>query len=284
MKRWFTESLHSSIGQRLHVQRVIFETSSPFQEILIFENELLGKVLVLDGIVQTTEADEFIYHEMLAHVPLLSHSSPSKVLIVGGGDGGIIREVLKHQTVHEVTMVEIDGKVIEACKRYMPKMSNGAFNDPRLELIIDDGYQYITSTYKTYDVIIIDSPDPIGPAKKLFSDKFYSNCRRILSTDGVLVGQNGVPFLQPKELLESTKLLKRYFQEVTCYLAPIPTYQGGEMAFFWASDTQRLPHVSNDILTNNLNKSSIGTSYYSPAAHLASFALPKWLETLLTNS
>ena len=284
MPEWFTESLHPCLGQRLQIERVICKLATRHQDLLVFENKFLGKVLVLDGIIQTTEADEFVYHEMLSHVPIMSHDHPAKVLIVGGGDGGILREVIKHRVVEEVVMVELDPEVVEVCKKHMPRVSSGAFDDPRLQLIIGDAYQHVASTDQKYDVIIIDSPDPVGPAAKLFSSEFYENCQRILFQNGILVLQNGVPFLQRNELLSSANLLAQHFEDVTFYSAPVPTYQGGEMAFGWASNSQQLRIKTHDELVKRYRESAVATSYYNPAIHLASFVLPKWICELLASS
>ena len=284
MPAWFTENLHTDLGQRLRIDEVICEHTTAFQSLLIFKNKLLGKVLALDGIIQTTEADEFIYHEMLSHVPILAHGHPKTVLIIGGGDGGILREVLKHRSVEKVILVELDSKVIEICKKHLPSLSAGAFEDPRLELIIGDGYQYVMLTDQTPDVIIVDSPDPVGPASKLFSSQFYQNCQRILSTTGVLVTQNGVPFVQEAELLNGAKLLSENFHDVAFYLAPVPTYQGGAMAFGWASNFPELRKVSLDELEQRFARAALATSYYDPAIHLSCFTTPKWISNVLYNS
>lgn len=281
MTDWFTESLHPYIGQKLKIERVICQITTEFQELLIFENKFFGKVLVLDGIIQITERDEFIYHEMLSHVPIMFHDNPSDLLIIGGGDGGILREVLKHRSVQKVVMVELDPIVVENCKHFFPEVSRGAFDDPRLQLIIGDGLDYVSTTQNRHDIIIVDSPDPIGPASKLFSSNFYQNCRRILSKNGILVTQNGVPFFQRDELLSSTRRLKKYFEDVTIYRAPIPTYQGGDMAFGWATSSQDLRATPREELSRRFTASSITTSYYDPAIHMTAFLLPKWISELL---
>ena len=284
MSEWFTETLHADLGQRIRIDEVIYKHKTPFQSLLIFKNKLLGKVLSLDGIVQTTEADEFIYHEMLCHVAMLAHDCPKSVLVIGGGDGGTLREVVKHRSVEKVILVELDSNVIEACQKHLPTLSAGAFEDPRLELIIGDGYDYVVSTDHTHDIILIDSPDPVGPATRLFSSQFYQNCGRILSKSGVLVTQNGVPFVQGAELLNGAKLLSENFHDVAFYLAPVPTYQGGAMAFGWASNFPELRKVSLDELEQRFAKAALATSYYDPAIHLSCFTTPKWISNLLHNS
>ena len=179
MPKWFVEKLHAEFRQQLRIDRLIYQCNTNLQEILIFENAVFGRVLVLDGVVQTTEADEFIYHEMLTHVPIIAHGAARRVLVVGGGDGGMIEEVLKHRRLEQVVMVEVDRSVVELCKKYLPTLSQGAFDDPRLQLIIADGSEYVSQTTQLFDVIIVDSPDPLGPAINLFSDKPVNSSNNI---------------------------------------------------------------------------------------------------------
>ena len=170
----FTETLSDACGQTFRIDKVYFENKTEHQHLMIFHNAALGRVMVLDGVVQTTEKDEFVYHEMMAHVPLLAHGKAKQVLIVGGGDGGMLREVLKHRSVEQVTMVEIDSAVIEMAKEYLPNHSQGAFDDARANIVIADGMDFVRDTGQRFDVIISDSTDPIGPGEILFSDDFYA--------------------------------------------------------------------------------------------------------------
>ncbi|MEO0974956.1 MAG: polyamine aminopropyltransferase, partial [Pseudomonadota bacterium] len=172
----FRETLYDAVSQELRIDKLYFENSTGQQHLMIFHNALLGRVMTLDGVVQTTEADEFIYHEMLTHVPILAHGNARSVLIVGGGDGGMLREVCKHQSVEHVVQVEIDAKVVEMAREYLPKHSDGAYDDPRLELVIGDGLDYVRNTDARFDVIISDSTDPIGPGEALFTEHFYAAC------------------------------------------------------------------------------------------------------------
>ena len=176
----YEETLYDAYTQVFSVEDVYYEHKTEHQHIIIFHNSKFGRVMALDGIIQTTERDEFIYHEMLTHVPIFSHGSVENVLIIGGGDGGMLREVTRHDTVTGVTMVEIDRSVIEMCREYLPKHSNGAFDDPRLNLVISDGAEYVKTTDAKFDVIIVDSTDPIGPGESLFTKEFYSDCKRCL--------------------------------------------------------------------------------------------------------
>lgn len=179
-KPWFKETLYTKYAQSFEIDKVLYEKKTEFQNLSIFENEAFGKVLTLDGVIQLTERDEFIYHEMLTHVPIFSHGNIKTVLVIGGGDGGIVREVLKHKTIEKVVLVDIDRYVIELSKQYLPKISDGAFDDPRLEVVIGDGSEYVKTQEKAFDLIICDSTDPIGPALVLFTTEFYQNCHDAL--------------------------------------------------------------------------------------------------------
>ena len=232
----YTETLYPEWGQSFEISREILREKTDHADLVIFENPVFGRILALDGIVQLTEADEPVYHEMLTHVPLLTHENPTSVLIVGGGDGGILREVMKHSSVQKVVLVEIDPSVIELSKEYFPKVSNGAFDDPRLQIVIQDASQYVKSTEESFDIIICDSTDPVGPGAVLFTSEFYGDCKGLLNKDGIFVNQNGVPFLQKDELALTYQNRSPHFKHVGFYVAPVPTYVGGFMAFGWASD------------------------------------------------
>ena len=236
--------------------------------------------MMLDGVTQTTEADEFIYHEMLAHVPILAHGTAKKVLIIGGGDGGMLREVLRHPSVEKCTIVEIDRSVVELSKTYLPGHSNGAFDDPRASLVFADGAEFVRSPDDTYDVMIVDSTDPIGPGDVLFEDTFYANTRNCLTPDGLLVTQNGVPFMQPDELRNSLTHLRQFYDDVSCYIATVPTYVGGPMAFGWATNTTDHRQTTVEALTKRFNTAAFQTRYYTPDVHKAAFALPPYISDL----
>lgn len=279
----FVESLGPGYGQSFRVDEVLFERRSEHQQLLIFRNSCFGRVLALDGIVQTTERDEFIYHEMLAHVPLLAHGNARRVLIIGGGDGGMLREVLKHPTVEAVTQVELDASVIEVCKRYLPDHSAGAFEDPRVELVIADGARFVRESAQRFDVIISDCTDPEGPGEVLFASAFYAGCKRCLNPGGILVAQNGVAFFQLDELLTTARRLAPLFVDQTFYGAAVPTYAGGLMAFAWASDRPELRQLDVQTLQQRYLQAGLSTRYYNPQVHQGSFALPQYVVDALAG-
>ncbi|MAX64030.1 MAG: spermidine synthase [Rhodospirillaceae bacterium] len=280
MTDWFDETLHPEFRQGLSMDRILYRDTSDLQDLVIFDNARFGRVMCLDGVVQTTEGDEFVYHEMMAHVPILAHGAARAVLIIGGGDGGMAREVLKHSNTL-VTMVEIDGAVVDFCQEHLPNHSAGAFDNPRLDLIIADGAQFVKETERRFDVILVDSTDPIGPGAVLFTAEFYADCKRCLTPGGVVVTQNGVPFVQPEEVTNSYRRLGESFTDVHFYRAAVPTYQGGDMAFGWASDNAQLRQVAVSELTRRYQASRIETRYVTPELHAASFALPKTIQDLM---
>ena len=280
MTGWSVERLHADHAQALREARVLYDSETDHQRLRVLENPTFGRVLTLDGVVQTTEADNFIYHEMLSHVPILAHGAARRVLIVGGGDGGMAREVLKHRSVEHVTMVEIDAGVVEFSKTYLPMLSQGAFDDPRLDLVIADGADFMRTTDGGFDVIIIDSTDPVGPGEVLFTDHFYGHAQRALAPGGILVTQNGVPFMQGAELTNTMRAFKALFSDWTCYLATIPTYAGGPMALGWGTNGDARS-VDLPTLEARYKASGIETDYYTPALHLGAFALPGYVQRLM---
>lgn len=273
----YTETLYDAYGQTFRVDKIHYENKTEHQHLVIFQNARFGRVMALDGVIQTTEADEFIYHEMLTHVPLFAHGAAKKVLIIGGGDGGILREVCKHPEVESVVQVEIDAAVVEMSKQYLPHHSAGAFEDARAEIIIDDGAAFVKNTDRKFDVIISDSTDPIGPAEVLFSEDFYAHCKSCLNPGGIMVTQNGVAFMQLDEVTNTAQRLGPCFPHATFYSAAVPTYIGGVMTFGWASEHPDAQTVPLAVLQDRFEQSGIETRYYHPAIHQASFVLPKYI-------
>lgn len=273
---WFEERLHANWRQSIRIKDVILHEQTGLQELLIFDSEDWGRVLALDGIVQTTTGDEFCYHEMLVHVPVMAHGSAREILIIGGGDGGCLREALKHRGVRRVTQVEIDASVIELSKRYLPTLSDGAFDDPRARVLVADGERFAALTEERFDVVIVDSTDPMGPAAVLFTEPFYRNCRRILTPGGIMATQCGNPSIKPDELVETQATQRAAdFAHVDYFLPVIPTYVGGAMALGFATDDPAKARLDAHALRNRAVPS--GLRYYTPAVHAASFAHPAWM-------
>jgi len=279
-KRWIPETLFDELGFRMTyaVERVLYEMQTEHQHLVLFEHSFFGKVLMLDGATQVTSKDEFVYHEMMTHVPILAHGNAREVLIVGGGDCGIAEEVLKHKTVRRVTQVEIDASVVEFSKEHFPEFTRPVLSERRFDLVIDDGMNYVAKTDRRFDVIIVDSTDPLGPGKVLFSERFYRACRRCINDGGVMVTQNGVPILQSDELVTGIRKFRRLFADGACYVAAIPTYVGGHMAMGWASDNPKLRGLTVATVAGRYRRAgSFPTKYWTPEVHVAAFALPRFI-------
>lgn len=282
----FQENLYGNrVYQGFAIDDVLHEGQSDYQKLSFFENKEFGRVLTLDNIIQTTESDEFIYHEMMIHVPLLSLENPKNILIVGGGDGGALREALKHTSLERADMVEIDRGVVDLSNKYLPGHNDGGkiYQNPKANLIIQDAFKYIKETTQKYDVIVVDSTDPIGAAEALFSEEFYKLCKDALKPGGILVTQNGVPFLQPDELTQTVKLWDKLGLNGTCYLITVPTYYGGQMALGYGVNGElKLPSL--ETLQSRLKAANLqNLRQYTPEVHLGAFALPKWIQDIMAG-
>ncbi|HJN37608.1 MAG TPA: polyamine aminopropyltransferase [Gammaproteobacteria bacterium] len=271
----FVERFHKGYSQTMSMDRPICCLEGD-QDLLIFENSIWGRVMALDGVIQSTERDEFIYSEMFAHVPLLSMDNPSSVLIIGGGDGAVLREVLKHQSVQKVVLVEFDMNVIQTTKEYLPNHCENAFEDDRLELIVGDGFDFVHENKFKFDVILCDSTDPIGAAAKLFSDQFYALCLDSLSSQGVMMTQNGVSMLQLDQLVKGYHSMERIFDYNGVVFANVPTYTGGMMSLAWGGFV-KLEDNTLSAIQQRFSQSGIKTQYYNPQMHLASMAMPQYI-------
>jgi spermidine synthase len=273
MELWYTEYQTDKVGITCKTKRTLYTEKTEYQEIAIIETEQFGKMLVLDGTVQTTIEDEFVYHEMITHIPLFTHNCPKKVLVVGGGDGGAIREIIKHASIEQAVLVEIDAKVVEASKKYLPEISC-ALNDKRVQIKITDGIKYIKENKNAFDVIMVDSTDPVGPAVGLFAEEFYRLVYEALKEDGIFVAQTESPFFHMKLIRNVFKNVKSLFPVTRLYTCPVPTYPSGYWSFTMGSkkydplktDTEKIP--------------SINTKYYCAQIHKAAFALPKFVAEL----
>ncbi len=277
---WVNETLYAEWGQRFLVKRELARVQSDFQDIVVFESFTHGRVMLLDGVVQITERDEFVYQEMLTHVPLLAHGAAKRVLIIGAGDGGVLKRVLQHRNVEKAVMVEIDGEVIRLAKEFLPGIAGDAWNDPRAEVIVGDGIDHVRQAADgSYDVVIVDSTDPIGVGEVLFTDEFYANAARLLSERGLIVNQCGVPFMQADELRETNIRRGRAFADTWAYVAAVPTYVGGFMTLGWAAKDATLRAVPVETIRARAEAAGIAgaTRYWTPEIHVGAFALPPYI-------
>jgi len=278
--QWIHENWEN-VEVRYRTKKFLKEMQTEFQHLLLVDTFEYGNMLLLDGIVQTTEKDEFVYHEMMAHIPLFSHPSPRKVLIVGGGDGGVLREVLKHESVEKATLVEIDPLVVDFCKEHLPSISNGAFDDRRTEVIIADGAEYLQDTSNQYDIIIVDSPDPIGPARILFSKSFYDSIAKAMKPGGIMVRQTGSVELQAQEQTRANRFLKEIFAYTSFYVYTVPTYVGGLFSTVFCSFTIDPKTVDRKTIEKRFDTNTFQTKYYTPWIHIGAFHIPPFMEEIL---
>ncbi len=276
---WFSETLYPDFRQLLQIDRIIYQGRTGFQDIFIFETPRFGRVLALDGVIQTSERDEFCYHEMIVHVPMVAHGAAKNVAIIGGGDGGALEEALKHP-VAKVTMVELDDSVVKLCREYMPSICGDAFDDPRTELVFMDGVKFVRETSQKFDVIIVDSTDPIGPGEVLFSAAFYADCRDCLTERGVLVTQSGVTFMQDDEARGTFARMDRLFEDAGFFITQVPTYGAGFMTLGWGCRSPVPRATAPDEIRRRVAALDLGARYYTPEIHAASFALPGYIEAL----
>lgn len=281
MTRWIDETLHPHFRCALQADKVLYENKTEHQHLIIFENATFGRVMMLDGVVQLTTRDEFIYHEMMAHAPILAHGDARRILIIGGGDGGVLREALRHKSVERAVLCEIDRTVVELSREHLAEISQGAFDDPRAELVIADGVKYVAETDKRFDCIIVDSTEPVGPAAVLFTRAFFEGCRRCLAEPGVLITQNGLPFLHSSHLQGTMRLFGKLFEDSATFLVNQPTYFGGPFALAWASNDKSLRKAKLKKLKERFDASGVDTRYYSPRVHKASFVLPVYIDRLM---
>jgi spermidine synthase len=274
------ETLYAEWGQRFLVKRELARVKSDFQDIMVFESHTHGRVMLLDGVVQITEMDEFVYQEMIVHVPLLAHGDAKRVLIIGAGDGGVLKRVLQHRTVEQAVMVEIDGEVMRLAKEFMPGIAGDAWTDPRAEVITGDGIDYVRQAAAgIFDAIIVDSTDPIGVGEVLFTEEFYANSARILSDRGLIVNQCGVPAMQAEELRETSLRRQNSFPDVWAYVAAVPTYVGGFMTLGWAAKDETLRHVGVEEIRRRAEVAGVleTTGYWTPEMHVGAFTLPPYI-------
>lgn len=281
MELWFTENHTPNVRFSIKVDRQLYSGKSEFQRIDIFDSKEFGRFLTLDGYMMLTEKDEFIYHEMITHVPMAVHPKARNILVIGGGDGGTVREALRYQTVESVDLVEIDELVVEVCRKYLPQTA-GALCDPRVSFYFEDGLKFIRHCQNKYDVIIVDSTDPFGPGEGLFTKEFYGNCNKALREDGIMVNQHESPFYAEDAyaMQRAHKRIVESFPISRVYQVHIPTYPSGHWLFGFASKKY---HPINDLNGVKWNALGLKTRYYNPKLHAGSFYLPNYVEELLKD-
>ena len=281
---WFTDKDENQALSLRYTGEILFDKTSEFQKVRIIDTYAYGKTLTIDDMFMCTEKDEAHYHEMISHPAILAHGNVKNILVIGGGDGGTIREVLKHKSVEKVTMVEIDELVIEASKKHLPQIAS-EFGNPKLNLLIQDGIQFVADqNNETYDLVIIDGSDPVGPAEGLFSKAFFDNCKRILTPNGILVTQGESPMFNQKAFVELNTCLKELFgdEKVNTCLFQVPTYPSGTWSFHYAAkgtvDVTKPNHTISDAFESNQN-----LKYYNSSLHTGAFALPNFVKNMLNE-
>ncbi len=275
---FYNEITPGGFGLAIKAGKVLFSEQSPFQKVEVFETDsMLGRVLTLDDLMMTTEGDEFHYHEMIAHIPMMHHKNPKSVLVIGGGDGGTVREVLKHKTVERVVLCEIDGMVIDACKKFLPTISC-ELDNPKVEILVQDAIEYIKNKKNEFDIVLIDSTDPMGPGEGLFTEEFYTNVKNSLKPDGIVCAQSESPFVNKEEIKKMYNLLKKVFPICSTFTSNIPTYPGGYWAWAFCSESVEPLSYFADNRYDDIKKSC---KIYNKEYHNARFALPNYLKELL---
>jgi len=276
---WYSEAHTKSVKFAIKVDKQLFSAESDFQRIDIFQSEEFGRFLTLDGYMMLTEKDEFIYHEMIVHVPMAVHPDVRKVLVIGAGDGGAIRELTRYKTIESIDFVEIDEMVVEVCKKYLPQTAC-SFGDERVHAYYQDGLKFIRKHVNEYDLIIVDSTDPFGPGEGLFTKEFYGNCYKALKEDGIMVNQHESPFYE-EDAVAMKRAHKRIVESFTIsrvYQAHIPTYPSGHWLFGFASKKY---HPVRDLNADKWNGLGLKTRYYNTNLHRGAFCLPNYVQEML---
>lgn len=281
MEMWFTEKHTPDAKFSIRVDRQLYTGQSDYQRIDVFESKEFGRFLTLDGLMMLTERDEFIYHEMITHVPMAVHPKVRHVLVIGAGDGGVIRELCRYPEIESMDMVEIDPLVVEVCRSYLPQTAC-CLEDKRLAIYYEDGLKFIRKKEGCYDLIIVDSTDPFGPGEGLFTKEFYGNCYKALKDDGVMVNQHESPFYADDAVAcqRAHKRIVESFPISRVYQAHIPTYPSGHWLFGFASKKY---HPTDDLNATFWNLRGLKTRYYTTRLHKGSFLLPAYVEELLRD-
>ena len=282
MQLWYTEDHSKEAKFSIKVEQQLYSGKSDFQRIDVFQSNEFGKFFTLDGLVMITEKDEFIYHDMIVHVPMATNPNIKKVLVIGAGDGGTVRELVRYDSIEKIDMVEIDKLVVDVCREYFPHSTSG-LDDERVSLYFQDGLKFVSEKENEYDLIIVDSTDPIGPGEGLFTREFYSNCHKALSKDGILVNQHESPFYEEyaKAMQRAHKRIHEFFPVAKVYQVHIPTYASGHWLFGFASKSF---DPVRDLNEEKWNALGFETGYYNTEIHKAAFALPNYVKKLLEDA
>ena len=281
MEMWFTEKHTPDVKFSIRVDRQLYTGQSEFQRIDVFESPEFGRFLTLDGYMMLTERDEFIYHEMIVHVPMAVHPAAKNVLVIGAGDGGVIRELCRYPEIEQIDMVEIDPLVVAVCREYLPQTAC-SLGDERVRIFYEDGLKFVRSKSNQYDLIIVDSTDPFGPGEGLFTKEFYGNCYKALNEDGVMVNQHESPFYADDAIAcqRAHKRIVESFPISRVYQAHIPTYPSGHWLFGFASKKY---HPLKDLKADQWKAREMKTRYYTAELHRGAFMLPAYVEEMLED-
>lgn len=282
MELWFSERHTKNVKLSLKVEKQLYSGKSKYQRIDVFKSKEFGRFLTLDGYMMMTEKDEFIYHEMITHVPMAVHPGAKKILVIGAGDGGVLRELSRYECIESIDLVEIDEQVVNVCKKYLPKTACG-FDDKRVNLYFQDGLRFIRKKENEYDIIIVDSTDPFGPGEGLFTKEFYGNCYKALKEDGIMVNQHESPFYKNDAIAmeRAHKRIVESFSISRVYQAHIPSYPSGHWLFGFASKKY---HPTINLRSNEWNSLNIKTNYYNTNLHKGAFYLPTYVQNLLERA
>ena len=279
MQNLYHEITPEGFGIAIEKDKDLYSETSPYQKVDVFSSRAFGNVLTLDGLMMVTERDEFFYHEMIVHIPMLTHKNPKNILVIGGGDGGTVRELLKHKSVEHIDMVEIDGLVVEASKKFFPTVSN-ELNNPKVNVLIQDAVEFIKDKEDIYDIVLIDSTDPIGPGEGLFNEKFYNNVKRALKKSGIVTPQTEGPFAQSENMKKTYHLLRKVFKNVAPYCGPMPTYPGGYWSWGFCSDDVEIPFDCTKIDEKRAQEIEKTCKIYNRMLHCAAFMVPNFVKEL----
>lgn len=282
MELWFSEFHSKDVKFSVRIEKQLYSGKSDFQRIDVYDTKEFGKFFTLDGYIMITEKDEFIYHDMIVHVPMATNPNIENVLVIGAGDGGTVRELVRYDSVKKIDMVEIDKLVVDVCKEYFPNSTSG-LDDLRVNLYFEDGLKFISDKVNEYDLIIVDSTDPIGPGEGLFTREFYGNCYKALKKDGILVNQHESPFYPEyaRQMQRAHKRIREFFPISKVYQVHIPTYASGHWLFGFASKTY---DPVDDVDCDKWNALGLTTNYYNTDIHKGAFAIPNYVKELLEKS